>query len=182
MGAKPETLAALRGTPCFRVDGVHPMRCVIAGGGTGGHLFPGLAIADAFTEREMGNEVLFIGTEGGLEARILAEGRFPLRTIPVRPLLGGSWSARARALGILPRSIWEARNILKDFRPHVVLGVGGYASGPALVAAFLLRIKRAIHEQNLVPGMTKRLLRWFSNKSSSPSKRRRSTSRSRKPG
>ena len=138
------------------------MRCVIAGGGTGGHLFPGLAIAEAFTEREMGNEVLFIGTEGGLEARILAEGRFPLRTIPVRPLLGRSWSARARALGILPRSIWEARNILKDFRPHVVLGVGGYASGPALVAAFLLRIKRAIHEQNLVPGMTNRLLRWFS--------------------
>ena len=74
------------------------MRCVIAGGGTGGHLFPGMAIADAFVEKEMGNEVLFIGTERGIESRVLAlaGGKFPLRTIQVRPLKGRSFWAKGK--------------------------------------------------------------------------------------
>ena len=138
------------------------MRCVIAGGGTGGHLFPGMAIAEAFLEREMGNEVLFIGTERGIESRVLAGGRFPLRTIRVSPLTGRSLRAKMNALRTIPGAIGEAHSILKEFRPQVVLGVGGYASGPTLLAALLLRMKRAIHEQNLVPGMTNRLLKWVS--------------------
>ena len=138
------------------------MRCVIAGGGTGGHLFPGMAIAEAFLEREMGNEVLFIGTERGIESKVLAEGRFPLRTIRVKPLKGRSLWAKGNALGTIPGAIGEAFSILKEFRPQIVLGVGGYASGPTLLAALLLRMKRAIHEQNLVPGMTNRLLKWVS--------------------
>jgi len=140
------------------------MRCVIAGGGTGGHLFPGMAFAEAFVEREMGNEVLFIGTERGIEARVLARGKFPLRTIEARPLKGRSPLGKAKAIWSIPIAILEAMSILKDFRPQIVLGVGGYASGPALLAAFLLGIKRAIHEQNLVPGMTNRILRWFSQR------------------
>ncbi len=140
------------------------MRCVIAGGGTGGHLFPGMAIAEAFVEREMGNEVLFIGTERGIEARVLAGGKFPLRTIQAKPLKGRSLLGKAEAIWRIPKAISEAISILKDYRPQIVLGVGGYASGPALLAAFLLRIKRAIHEQNLVPGMTNRILRWFSQR------------------
>jgi len=138
------------------------MKCVIAGGGTGGHLFPGMAIAEAFLEREMGNEVLFIGTERGIESKVLAGGRFPLRTIRVSPLTGRSLRAKTSALGTIPGAIGEALSILKEFRPQVVLGVGGYASGPTLLAALLLGMKRAIHEQNLVPGMTNRLLKWVS--------------------
>jgi UDP-N-acetylglucosamine--N-acetylmuramyl-(pentapeptide) pyrophosphoryl-undecaprenol N-acetylglucosamine transferase len=140
------------------------MRWVIAGGGTGGHLFPGMAIAEAFVAREMGNEVLFIGTEKGIEARVLAGGKFPLRTIQARPIKGRSLLGKGRAIGGMPKAIAEAFSILKDFQPRLVLGVGGYASGPTLLAAFFLRIKRAIHEQNVVPGMTNRLLRWFSQR------------------
>ncbi len=140
------------------------MRCVIAGGGTGGHLFPGLAIAEAFVEKEKGNEVLFIGTERGIESRVLAGSRFPLKTIRVMPLQGRSVVAKMKALWNIPRAVSEAWSILRDFHPQVVLGVGGYASGPALMAAFLLRIRRAIHEQNSVPGMTNRILKWFSQR------------------
>ncbi len=138
------------------------MRCVIAGGGTGGHLFPGIAIAEAFLQRESGNEVLFIGTEKGIEKKVLAGGRFPLRTIHVAPLQGRSVVGKLKVIWGIPMAIAEAGAILREFRPHIVLGVGGYASGPALVAAFLFGIKRAIHEQNIVPGMTNRMLRGFS--------------------
>ncbi len=140
------------------------MKCVIAGGGTGGHLFPGMAIAEAFIEREMGNKVLFIGTERGIEARVLAGGRFPLRMIQARPLKGRSPVEKIKAIWSIPTAISEALSILKEFRPQLVLGVGGYASGAILVAASLLRIKRAIHEQNVVPGMTNRILKWFSQR------------------
>jgi UDP-N-acetylglucosamine--N-acetylmuramyl-(pentapeptide) pyrophosphoryl-undecaprenol N-acetylglucosamine transferase len=136
------------------------MRCVIAGGGTGGHLFPGMAIAEAFLERERGNEVLFIGTERGIEANVLP-GRFRLRMIHVRPLKGKSFLGKVKALWAIPRAVWEALTILREFQPHLVVGVGGYASGPALLAANVLGIKRAIQEQNVVPGMTNRMLRWF---------------------
>jgi UDP-N-acetylglucosamine--N-acetylmuramyl-(pentapeptide) pyrophosphoryl-undecaprenol N-acetylglucosamine transferase len=137
------------------------MRCVIAGGGTGGHLFPGMAIAEAFIGRERSNEVLFIGTERGVEVKVLAGSKFPLKMIAARPLKGISLLGKVKAILSIPRAISEALSILKNFQPQIVLGVGGYSSGPALLAAFLLRIKRAIHEQNVVPGMTNRLLRWF---------------------
>lgn len=140
------------------------MRCVIAGGGTGGHLFPGMAIAEAFMEREIGNEVLFVGTEKGLEARILKKGRFTLRMIKVEPIKGKSFLKRLNVLINIPRAVREALMILKEFHPQVVLGVGGYASGPTLIAAHLLGIHRAIHEQNIIPGMTNRILRWFSQR------------------
>jgi UDP-N-acetylglucosamine--N-acetylmuramyl-(pentapeptide) pyrophosphoryl-undecaprenol N-acetylglucosamine transferase len=140
------------------------MRCVIAGGGTGGHLFPGLAIAEAFLEKEKGNEVLFIGTKRGIESRVLAGSRFPLKTIQVMPLQGRSVVAKVKALWNIPKAVSEAWSILRDFHPDVVLGVGGYASGPTLMAAFLLGIRRAIHEQNLVPGMTNQILKWFSQR------------------
>jgi UDP-N-acetylglucosamine--N-acetylmuramyl-(pentapeptide) pyrophosphoryl-undecaprenol N-acetylglucosamine transferase len=140
------------------------MRCVIAGGGTGGHLFPGMAIAQAFMEREMGNKVLFIGTERGIETTVLAGGEFPLRTIHAKPLKGRSLLGKLEALWAIPKATGEALRILKGFRPDIVLGVGGYASGPALLAASLLGVKKAIHEQNVVPGLTNRILRWFSHR------------------
>jgi len=140
------------------------MRCVIAGGGTGGHLFPGMAIAEAFVEREKGNEVLFIGTEKGIEARVLPGGKFPLRTIRAKPIQGKSLLEKVKAIWGLPMAIFEARTILKEFQPQLVLGVGGYASGPTLLAASLLGMKRAIQEQNVMPGMTNRILKWFSQR------------------
>jgi UDP-N-acetylglucosamine--N-acetylmuramyl-(pentapeptide) pyrophosphoryl-undecaprenol N-acetylglucosamine transferase len=139
------------------------MRSVIAGGGTGGHLFPGMAIADAFVEREKGNEVLFIGTEKGIEARVLPGGRFPLRTIRALPLKGKSPLAKIKALWNVPAAVSEAISTLRAFRPQIVVGVGGYASGPTLVAATLLGVKRVIHEQNMIPGMTNRLLKRLSH-------------------
>jgi len=140
------------------------MRCVIAGGGTGGHLFPGMAIAEAFVEREKGNEVLFIGTERGIEAKVLPGGKFPLRTIHAKPIQGKSPLEKVKAIWGLPVAISEACTILKEFQPHLVLGVGGYASGPTLLAASLLGMKRAIQEQNVMPGMTNRILKWFSHR------------------
>ena len=140
------------------------MRFVIAGGGTGGHLFPGIAIAEAFLERELGNEVLFIGTKRGIESRVLPGGKFPLITIQAMPLQGRSILGKVKALWFVPKAIGEAYSILKGLHPQLVLGVGGYASGPTLIAAFLLRMKRAIHEQNVIPGMTNRILKWFSQR------------------
>jgi UDP-N-acetylglucosamine--N-acetylmuramyl-(pentapeptide) pyrophosphoryl-undecaprenol N-acetylglucosamine transferase len=140
------------------------MRCVIAGGGTGGHLFPGMAIAEAFVAREKGNEVLFIGTERGIEAKVLQGGRFPLRTIQARPIKGKSLLGKVKAIWSLPMATSEACSILKEFQPQLVLGVGGYASGPTLMAAFFLGMKRAIQEQNVMPGMTNRILKWFSQR------------------
>jgi UDP-N-acetylglucosamine--N-acetylmuramyl-(pentapeptide) pyrophosphoryl-undecaprenol N-acetylglucosamine transferase len=140
------------------------MKCVIAGGGTGGHLFPGLAVAEAFVEKELGNEVLFIGTEQGIESRVLPGGKFPLKMIQARPFKGKTFREKVEAIWALPLAMFQALKILRKFQPHIVLGVGGYASAPAVLAAFLLGTKRAIHEQNLVPGMTNQLLRWFSHR------------------
>jgi len=140
------------------------MKCVIAGGGTGGHLFPGMAVAEAFVEREKRNKVLFIGTERGIEAKVLPGGKFPLKTIQAKPIQGRSLLGKAKAVWSLPMAVSEAYSILKDFQPHFVLGVGGYASGPTLLAAFLLGMKRAIQEQNVMPGMTNRVLKWFSQR------------------
>jgi UDP-N-acetylglucosamine--N-acetylmuramyl-(pentapeptide) pyrophosphoryl-undecaprenol N-acetylglucosamine transferase len=123
-----------------------------------------MAIAGAFIERETGNEVLFIGTERGIEARVLAGGRFPLKMIHAMPIKGRSMTGKLRALWALPKAVAEASAILKEFQPRFVLGVGGYASGPAVLAAFLLGIKRAIHEQNVIPGMTNRVLKRFTQR------------------
>jgi UDP-N-acetylglucosamine--N-acetylmuramyl-(pentapeptide) pyrophosphoryl-undecaprenol N-acetylglucosamine transferase len=121
-----------------------------------------MAIAEAFVEREKGNEVLFIGTEKGIEAKVLPGGKFPLRTIKVKPIQGRSLLEKGKAIWSLPMAISEACSILKEFQPQLVLGVGGYASGPTLLAAFFLGMKRAIQEQNVMPGMTNRILKWFS--------------------
>lgn len=137
------------------------MRWVIAGGGTGGHLFPAMAIAEAFLEREEGNEILFVGTERGIEKRVLGNGRYPLRTISAMPIRGKSFGWKLKSFWFLPKAILESYAILKSYRPEMVIGVGGYASGPVLFAAALLGLPRAIHEQNIIPGATNQLLKWW---------------------
>ncbi|MEW6531508.1 MAG: undecaprenyldiphospho-muramoylpentapeptide beta-N-acetylglucosaminyltransferase [Thermodesulfobacteriota bacterium] len=134
------------------------MRVLIAGGGTGGHLFPALAVARALKEETSETEVLFVGTEHGLEAKIIPTTEFAIRFITARGIRGVRMMNVLRALLEVPLGIVESLSVLRDFRPHVVFGVGGYASGPTVLAALLLRIPTAIQEQNSVMGTTNRVL------------------------
>lgn len=133
-------------------------RIAIAGGGTGGHVYPALAVAEAL--RDAGAEAVFIGTERGLEARIVPAAGHRLETVPAAPLPRGL-RGLARLPAALARNlagVAEARRILRDVRPAAVLGVGGYASVPAVIAARLLGIPVILHEQNVLPGRANRLL------------------------
>ncbi|MBF0425868.1 MAG: undecaprenyldiphospho-muramoylpentapeptide beta-N-acetylglucosaminyltransferase [Magnetococcales bacterium] len=132
-------------------------RLLIAGGGTGGHLFPAIAVADAWQEIT-GGEVLFVGTPWGLESRILPQQGRALATLRVGQLKGGGVGRRLRTLAGLPLALVEALSILNTFQPRVVLGVGGYASAPAVVAARLRGVPALLHEQNAQPGLANRLL------------------------
>lgn len=140
------------------------MRIVIAGGGTGGHLFPGIAIAEEFLKRSAEAEVIFIGTKKGIEARLLETLGFKLETIDVEGLKGRGIGALVKGIYQIPKSIWQSRRILKAFAPNIVIGVGGYASGPAVIAACFMGIPTAIAEQNAVPGITNKILGKFVNK------------------
>lgn len=137
------------------------MRIIIAGGGTGGHLFPGVAIAEEFLKRDRNNEILFLGTERGLEKKVLPGLGFTLRTLDLAGVKGKDVFKSFSALLKIPAGMLESRKILKDFRPDIVIGVGGYASGPAVLAAHLMSIKTAIAEQNALPGLTNRFLGKF---------------------
>jgi UDP-N-acetylglucosamine--N-acetylmuramyl-(pentapeptide) pyrophosphoryl-undecaprenol N-acetylglucosamine transferase len=137
------------------------MRLLLAGGGTGGHLFPAISLAEQLKLEEPQSEVLFVGTERGLEARMLPELGWTLRTIEMSGWAGTKALARFKVLGKLVKSFKQSRTILQKFGPDVVVGVGGYASVPVLLAAKTLGIPYLIHEQNAWPGLANRLLgRW----------------------
>ena len=133
------------------------MRAILAGGGTGGHVIPALAIAQEL-QKQYGAEVLFIGTARGIENRLVPSAGFALRLVEVGALKNVSLITRAKTMFDLPRAVWEARRILCEFRPDVVIGVGGYASGPAMLAAILKKIPTLAFEPNLVPGFANRLV------------------------
>ncbi len=137
------------------------MRVIIAGGGTGGHLFPGIAVAEEFKGRDEGNELLFVGTEKGIEARLLPKLGWPLSFISAEGIKGKGVISRIRALYKLIPGFFESIRIINGFRPDVVIGVGGYASAPMLLAARFLGKRTAIHEQNALPGVTNRTLGKF---------------------
>jgi UDP-N-acetylglucosamine--N-acetylmuramyl-(pentapeptide) pyrophosphoryl-undecaprenol N-acetylglucosamine transferase len=134
---------------------------IIAGGGTGGHLFPGIAIAEEFLGRDPAHRVLFIGTDRGLEKKILGELGFPLRTLKVEGLQGRGTGRILVSLLKIPGSLLASFRLLRAFQPSVVVGVGGYASGPTVLAARLMGLKTAIAEQNAFPGLTNRILGRF---------------------
>ncbi len=140
------------------------MRLLIAGGGTGGHLFPGIAVAEEFLSRDPANEVLFVGTERGIEARVLPRSGYRLETIAAAGIRGKSRLSSLKGLGMLLYAYAQSRRILKEFRPDLVLGVGGYASGPVVLAARGMGIRRFIHEQNAIPGFTNKTLARFVEK------------------
>lgn len=137
------------------------MRVIFAGGGTGGHLFPGLAVAREFQQRDGRVEILFVGTEQGIEFRVLPKEGFKLETLTVKGIKGRGWRGILDALYGVPASLLRSLKIIGRFRPDCVIGLGGYASGPLLLAAKLKNVRSAIMEQNLRPGFTNKLLaRW----------------------
>ncbi len=134
------------------------MKVVITGGGTGGHLFPGIAVADEIVRRHPGAEVLFIGSGRQLDLTALSPRNYQTAAIPCQGLKGMTWGRKLVTLCQLPLSVVAAIRLLRRFRPELVFGVGGYVTGPVVLAAKLLRIKTCIHEQNSVPGLANRWL------------------------
>jgi UDP-N-acetylglucosamine--N-acetylmuramyl-(pentapeptide) pyrophosphoryl-undecaprenol N-acetylglucosamine transferase len=137
------------------------LRVVIAGGGTGGHLYPGIAVARELLARVPGATVSFAGTAGGIEARVVPREGFPLDVIRSGGLKGKSAIGRLRGLGLLPLGGADAWALLSRRRPHLVIGVGGYSSGPVVAVAAMRGIPTLLLEQNAAPGLTNRMLAPF---------------------
>jgi UDP-N-acetylglucosamine--N-acetylmuramyl-(pentapeptide) pyrophosphoryl-undecaprenol N-acetylglucosamine transferase len=134
-----------------------PLRVLIAGGGTGGHLYPGIALAEEITATP-GGEVLFVGTARGLETKLVPAAGFALELMDVSGLKRTGVKGVLRGLSLLPRAFSRSRALLRQFRPDLVVGVGGYASGPLVFVAALLGYPTVIQEQNSRPGLTNRIL------------------------
>lgn len=130
----------------------------IAGGGTGGHLFPGLAVAGALGRLDPGLKVIVVGAGKALESQAVADAGFASEKLNVRAIRGQGLTGRIAALVVLPGAIWDARGLIKRHQPGMVLAVGGYAAFPLGVAAFMCRVPLAVQEQNAVPGLTNRML------------------------
>jgi UDP-N-acetylglucosamine--N-acetylmuramyl-(pentapeptide) pyrophosphoryl-undecaprenol N-acetylglucosamine transferase len=134
------------------------LRIIIAGGGTGGHLFPGIAIAQEFTARNPNSNVLFVGAGKPFETSILSELGFKHAKITAAGIKGRGTAQQALSIAKIPKGIFESIMILKRFKPDLVIGVGGYAAGPLVTGAWLLGIRIALHEQNILMGITNRIL------------------------
>jgi UDP-N-acetylglucosamine--N-acetylmuramyl-(pentapeptide) pyrophosphoryl-undecaprenol N-acetylglucosamine transferase len=139
------------------------MRVIIAGGGTGGHLFPGLAVAEEFRNRDAQTEVIFVGTEFGIEARVVPREGYPIRFLRAEGLVGKSVFRKIRAMVKVLFSIVDSYRIIKTVSPDIVIGVGGYASGAIMLVAFLMSMPAMILEQNSIPGLTNKILGRFIN-------------------
>jgi len=131
---------------------------LVAGGGTGGHLYPGVAVARELLARVPGSTVTFVGTAAGIEARVIPREGLTLDCIRSAGLKGKSVRALLRGLLLLPLSAWDAWRVVSKRRPSVVIGVGGYSSGPVVALAALRGVPTLLMEQNATPGLTNRLL------------------------
>ena len=134
---------------------------LIAGGGTGGHLYPGIAVAREIVARVPDAQVTFVGTAAGIEARVIPREGFALETIRSAGLKGKSFASLARGVSLLPASAIDAWRVISRRRPSVVIGVGGYSSGPVVLLAALRGVPTLLMEQNAMPGVTNRLLARF---------------------
>jgi UDP-N-acetylglucosamine--N-acetylmuramyl-(pentapeptide) pyrophosphoryl-undecaprenol N-acetylglucosamine transferase len=139
-------------------DGTREFRIIIAGGGTGGHLFPGIAVARELETIFEKPGILFVVGHKRIESEILSRYGYKTASIDVEGLKGRGWRKGLKVLIKLPKSIFQSASLIKDFSPALVLGMGGYSAGPACLAARFLGLKTAIHEQNSYPGLTNRLL------------------------
>src|SRR5271170_4582979 len=134
--------------------GLEPVRrVVLAAGGTAGHVYPALAIADAYRSAVGPLEVLFFGTADGFEARLVPRSGFPFSVVRCSPMVGRSLLGKARTMGNLGGAIRRARHLLRGVRAELVIGLGGYPSVPVLIAARSLGLRTAIHESNAAPGL-----------------------------
>jgi len=140
------------------------MRVLIAAGGTGGHIYPGIAVAKEVLRRNASSEVRFVGTARGLETKLVPQSGFRLSLIDSAGLKNVGALARARGLLVLPKSFLSARRLLKEYRPHIVVGAGGYVSGPVLLMAALMKLPTLVMEANALPGWTNRVLARFVDK------------------
>ncbi|MGE5484951.1 MAG: undecaprenyldiphospho-muramoylpentapeptide beta-N-acetylglucosaminyltransferase [Ignavibacteriales bacterium] len=140
------------------------MRMVLTGGGTGGHIYPALAVAGALRAIDPGISITYVGTSGGLEADLVKGQGLDFRVVSSRGILGKSPRAALAGAAAAARGVFEAVSLLRRLRPSAVLGTGGYVSGPVVLAAALLGIPRAIQEQNAVPGFTNRALGLVANR------------------
>jgi UDP-N-acetylglucosamine--N-acetylmuramyl-(pentapeptide) pyrophosphoryl-undecaprenol N-acetylglucosamine transferase len=137
------------------------MRVLIAAGGTGGHIYPGIAVAKEAVRRDPSSVVRFVGTARGLETRLVPQAGFELSLIESAGLVNMGLAARLKGLAVLPKSFLAARRLIKEFEPDVVVGAGGYVSGPVLLTAALMRVPTLVMESNAVPGFTNRKLARF---------------------
>src|SRR5688572_26840046 len=134
------------------------MKVMIAAGGTGGHIYPGIAVANEIMARDAESEVLFVGTARGLEKKIVPENGFQLSLINSAGLKNVGLVGKIKGLSVLPKSFLEARKIMRQFRPHVVVGAGGYVSGPVLMMAAIMGFPTLVMDSNALPGFTNRRL------------------------
>ncbi len=141
-----------------------PLRIAIAGGGTGGHLFPGIAVAQEFKARNAATRIIFVSTGNRLEKSVLSKAGFELQCITAAGIKGrGLWNQVKSVLKI-PGGILAANRILKKFSPDLAIGLGSYSAGPVVFAAWLRRIPIVVQEQNILPGITNRILSRFANR------------------
>lgn len=139
------------------------MRIIIAGGGTGGHIFPGIAIADEITARDESAEVIFVGTEKGIEGSIVPHEGYNIRFLRAEGMVGRSMIKKIRSLIKVVISIYDSYKIIHEFRPDAVIGVGGYASFGMVLTSRLFSIPTLVTEQNSIPGLANRILGRFVN-------------------
>lgn len=138
--------------------GVEKMRVIISGGGTGGHIYPAIAIANKIKDKHPKAEILFIGTSSGLEADVIPKAGYPIKYISVSYLRRKISIHNVKSALLLIGGVLRAYRIIKDFKPDIVIGTGGFVCGPVVYAASKLGIKTLIHEQNAFPGLTNRIL------------------------
>jgi UDP-N-acetylglucosamine--N-acetylmuramyl-(pentapeptide) pyrophosphoryl-undecaprenol N-acetylglucosamine transferase len=140
------------------------MKVLIAAGGTGGHIYPGIAVAKEILRRNAESKILFVGTARGLETKIVPENKFELALINSAGLKNVGLLGKLKGLFILPKSFLEARRLIKDFQPNVVVGAGGYVTGAVLLTASLMRVPTLVMDSNALPGFTNRRLAPFVTK------------------
>ena len=137
------------------------MRVLIAAGGTGGHIYPGIAVANEVLGRDAGSNVRFVGTARGLETRLVPQAGFELSIIESAGLKNVGTIARLRGVAVLPKSLTAARRVIRQFRPDIVIGAGGYVSGPVVLMAALMHVPTLVMDSNALPGWTNRRLARF---------------------
>jgi UDP-N-acetylglucosamine--N-acetylmuramyl-(pentapeptide) pyrophosphoryl-undecaprenol N-acetylglucosamine transferase len=137
------------------------MRVLIAAGGTGGHIYPGIAVAQEIMRRDANSKVRFVGTARGLENRLVPQAGFELSLIESSGLKNVSSMARMRGILVLPKSFTSALSVIREFKPDVVVGAGGYVSGPVVMMAALIRRPTLVMDSNALPGWTNRMLARF---------------------